>query len=281
VAGTPGIDEAGIQAALADCRQGDVIAISRADHFGLAATPLNGVAVSAPFTPDLVALRCECEAVVVISQTCEVVAPIDEQPFIEVAPLVRLEGDIAGLARKNWSPRYAPLPAMGDDAFVDLDFHSRLEKTVVVNAARQRGCPTDAVGRRFGRHVGHKYSRPAFPEDVVVCFRDMVNRIKGKIGKDSDEGRRADILEDVRVLISPDFWAVELSLFFYFVLPPLDEGIGFAPVVWDEQVDDWLDRCTLAGRVQAIDGMPITLDVMTAETLEDSDSVIQAEVISP
>jgi hypothetical protein len=276
----PGVNDAGIEG-FADWRQGDVLAINWADHFGLAAGPLSGAPISAPFPPELVALRHDVEAVAVISQTCEVVATAEEQPFIEVAPVVRLEGNIAGLAGKGWSPRYAPIPALGLDAFVDLDMPSRLEKSVVRGVGRQRGCLTDETARRFAKHVGHKYSRPAFPDDIVASFRDMIDRIKGKVGKGSDEGRRADLLDDVRVLVTPEFWATKIKLFFYFVLPSTEDGIVFDPPVWDEQIDEWLQRCKLNERVEAVDGMPISKDVMTAEAWDDSDSVIQADIVSP
>src|SRR5581483_9767840 len=93
-------------------------------------------------------------------------ATADLRPFVQVAPLVQLDGQSLAYARSGRSPRFAAVVAVSDDVFADLDRTTTIEKAVLAGLERERGCPDDASARAFSAAVARHRGRFAFPDDL-------------------------------------------------------------------------------------------------------------------
>jgi hypothetical protein len=120
-------------------------------------------------------------------------------------------------AARNLRPRYAPVAALGSRSFADLDVVETIEKSVLATCDRASGSSTDEQIRRFGRAVGRRHARFAFPDDLTRTLSRLTDRIKSKHGRASVEGRLLEQLEEIRVTASPHWPAdrVDVSCISY------------------------------------------------------------------
>ena len=175
-------------------------------------------------TPDGVAL---------LSQTCDIVQA--DRLTVVAAPLVRLSDDVRRQAAKGKRPRYVALPAVGDDAFVDLDFIGTLRKESVVSCWQKSGLgPDDMAVRTFGRRVARMFGRFAFPDEVVPWLAPLADIVAEKYHKASaGEAQALRHIAEMRVEAARGWTAAPYDLTLAVivragVLPELDE---------DDQVD--------------------------------------------
>lgn len=196
-----------IDAALRDWQQGDIARPGLALHLARADAPTTPEASEAGGSEDeVVAIVTEFDAVVVTSQTCDVVRSSQDRPFVKVSPLVRLDGDALAGAKARRRPRYAAVPGGGEDAFADLDRETTLEKAVLVGLDRTNGCLTNDDSRRFGSAVARHFGRYAFPDEVTRSLEPLRKRLSAKAGKvGSAQGRRFDEIVQIRAQI-PRQW---------------------------------------------------------------------------
>lgn len=109
--------------------------------------------------------------VVIVSQTCDVVAP--NRPTVQVARRVQLQATHAAEARDGKRPRYAHLPALGDDNFADLEFMATVDKRRIIALTRTPGVVEDLDGRAFSLAVARRYARFPFPDEVTPWLRPL------------------------------------------------------------------------------------------------------------
>lgn len=173
------------------------------------------------------------DAFVVVSQTCDVVRAVTDQPggrryWVQVAPLVRLEGQAAADASAGRAPRFAPVPAEGQDAFADLDRCTTIEKAVLVQAARSVGCPTDEARRRFGDAAARNRGRFAFPDEVDEALGPLKGHMRKRQGKNSPEGRCVEAIAQIRAESDREWGSPGARVTLHFIvdeasLPAVDE----------------------------------------------------------
>jgi len=138
------------------------------------------------------------EGVVLISQTCDIVLP--DRLTIAAAPLVRLSGDTLQQASRGKRPRYVAVPAVGADAFADLDVLGTLDKDVLLSAPATTGLgAADVAVRNFGRRIARRFGRFPFPDDVVPWFAPLADVITGKYGKLTGEALALEQVVELRV----------------------------------------------------------------------------------
>lgn len=287
-----------VKRALQSWRQGDIASPGVIVHVADAENPLTHEATVGVAEGERVhAVEQKYEEIVVLTQTCDIVRSPghpDYRPFVQVAPLVRLEGDELAQAKK--SPRYAPVPGVGMDAFADLDICTTMEKSVLAGLDRIQGCTNDDEARSFGRAAGRYRGRFAFPNDVNVALNKLRNRMISKTGRDSPEGRRVDEVLQIRAAATPD-WRASFDLDLTFIVDegrlvavspddPLSGGIqNFAsglPAIaaisahiedaslraadrsylWQLLVDRWCGLCAPVGQVRSIAGTAESADVL-------------------
>lgn len=171
-------------AALSDFRQGDHLP----DIDRLYLTASSGSPMLVP-TPD---------GAVVVSQTCDVVQ--SSRLAVQLAPLVRLSGITAEEARDGKWPRYVYLPELGEGGFADLEVVATVEKPALRGRRHLRGVVADDDVRRFSLAVGRKFSRFAFPDEVVAWLHPLEEVALSKTRRStSPEGRAFARVEQLRI----------------------------------------------------------------------------------
>ena len=264
------IDE--IDAQMASCGQGDVVNLRTFSWHVDVRRPLTEVSAKAPVNPGHTIVVSESEMMVVVTQTCDVVRSCADRPFVQLSPLIRLEGEAAGQARRGMRPRYAAVPAIGDGAFADLDRIVTFEKSLVAGASRLPGCNNDRERRRFAASIGRKFGRIAFPDDLETTVRGLTSRIRSKHEKDSTEGLALAALEEIRVTASPSWGSDRIDVFISFCPATTEDALHVTSVdEWDSMVDDWIARCSPVGAIARVDGAMIPLEEFTALEYVESD----------
>jgi hypothetical protein len=118
--------------------------------------------------------------VVVVTQTCDLV--LRARPTFHVARVVVLEEAKAKPARSGRQPNLVHIPELGSQSFADLSFMATLDKSVLSEVSPQHGVLQIDDVRRFGQRVGRRFSRFAFPDEVVPWIRPLQKLVEGREG---------------------------------------------------------------------------------------------------
>jgi len=207
---------------------------------------------------------------VVVTQTCDIVRPCSDRPFIDVCPLVEVNADDLAAIAQLRRPIYALVPALADRRLVaHLDRLMTLEKPVVAQWARVAGCRDDAELRAFAEALSRKFARFAFPDDFDAHVKRLVERLDEKHRRNSDEGRALRALREIRVRATPAWDAPEVGLHFWFIR--YDAEATFENRPWSDQLAKWLTLVPAASRFAAAEGVVVALDDLTAADYLQSD----------
>lgn len=190
-------------------QQGDVVAGGAWSlHLANANRPLTPEAAESGAT-GVTSVVAETDGMVTVSQTCDIVrscydpASGQSRPYVQMSPLVRLQGDDLKNAIAGRIPRFARVPGVGSNTFADLDRCTTVEKSIIAALPFTRGCPDTADQLSFGATVARHRARFPFPDDVVKTLRPIQQRLINRAGKNSPEGHRVDDLEQVRAAAYP------------------------------------------------------------------------------
>lgn len=267
----PDSDEAKrIDTALKEWRQGD-LALDETwfIHVGDPATPLSEAAAEAD-AEGLQALTSEAAGLVIVTQTCDIVRSCTVQPYIEVAPLMRVSAEHLHAAQRGRRPAHATLPALVEASLVaDLARVMTVEKSIVASWKRTAGYTSDAEGRAFAQALARKRVRFAFPDDFTPFAKKLQGRLTEKHDKGTDEGRGLRALREIRVHAAPSWEAPEVEIFFWFVRG--DRDADFEGKSWAELFKEWLKLVPASGRFKSVDGQVVTLGDMNAAEYVESD----------
>ncbi|WP_420442277.1 hypothetical protein [Candidatus Palauibacter sp.] len=208
----------------------------------------------------------------ILTQTCDLVRPCADRPFVEVSvsPLVEVDDLRLHEIERGRRPNYGFIPGVAHRRLVaDLDRIMTVEKPVVAGWERIEGCRTDDETRRFSLALARKRARTAFPDDFVVFAKPLMERMSERHDRQSDEGRVLSSLREVRVRAAPSWDADAVELTFWFVRN--DDEPAF-------EIDNW-ELCLTAlpqpestyERFVRVDGVVLTLDDLTARDFVESD----------
>ncbi|MQA89432.1 MAG: hypothetical protein GEU90_04245 [Gemmatimonas sp.] len=259
-----------IDAALQEWRQGDC-ALGEMWLFSriAPAAPLTQEASTAADEGVDIA-ETEVSGFMVATQTCDIVRACGDRPFVEVCPLVGVDAGQLQHVQRGRFPRYAFVPALIDRMLVaDLDRVMTVEKAVLAEWARISGSNSDEEARRLSLSLARKRARVAFPDDFVELTAALSDRLSGKHGKNSDEGRALRGLREIRVQAAPSWNADEVDLFFWFIRN--EDEPTFEDKSWDQYLDGWMARVPPSGRFNSIGGVVVTLEDLTAQEYVESD----------
>ena len=170
---------------------------------------------------------------VVVSQTCDIVRTCwspegGGHPFVQVSPVVSLEGTTQVNAAHGRMPRYAHLPGLGANCFADLNRCTTIEKTVLANVGiTLDGCSDDETRARFAAALAEQRGRFAFPDGTVKATKKLRRRLEDKHDGVGDESALIKMVNEVRVkpLAGWESDVVEVELVFVVApssLPSLD-----------------------------------------------------------
>jgi hypothetical protein len=190
--------------------QGDIVALPRFVYFD----------VPEHKSKRLSFVEQEPEAIVLLTQTCDVARSSHERPFVQVAPLVRvLDADIARRCRGGAHPQYAWVPASGADGFADLDRVATITKRLLATCNHSHGLRDDDERREFARAIVRKLERFAFPDDLRDSLEPLRARILEKNGKpNSPEGALLREVRQIRAHADPDWATAVVSVQLVFIL---------------------------------------------------------------
>ncbi|MCY4200044.1 MAG: hypothetical protein OXF31_09590 [Gammaproteobacteria bacterium] len=211
----------------------------------------------------------EVEGVVILTQTCDVVRSYENRPFVEVAPLVRLDDAMVEQVRRLQRPAFAYVKCMARERLVaDLDRVMTVEKAVVASWTRISGWNTDAEGREFARAIARKRSRFAFPNDFVFAAARFRRRVMDKHNRNTVEGSHLRALSEIRIRGEPS-WSddvVDLTIWFIKERDPTNVDPDWANVTsqWSTLIDE-------SGRFRVRNAIACELDDITAREYVESD----------
>jgi len=259
-----------IDAALKQWKQGDCVVGEQWFVYRiLIDSPLTNDAVDAAEN-DVDLAETEVLGMVVLSQTCDIVRPCRERPFIEVAPLVEVDEINLRVIERGHRPRYAFVPGLRKKTLVaDLDRVMSIEKAVMVRWNRVSGCNIDKEQRDFSLALARKRARFAFPDDFTAFVSALHKRMQDKHDKKSNEGLALRSLLGIRVHAAPDWEADPVHIHFWFIRH--EDAEDFNGKSWHELLDGWLKLVPANQRFDPVNGTVVTLEDMSAQDYVESD----------
>jgi hypothetical protein len=185
-------------------------------------------------------VQMEPSSVVVVTQTCDVrrncwTSDNRGRPFVQVSPLVRLKDKVLEDASGGFSPRFAPVPGAGADAFADLDRCTTVEKGVLARATEHIvGCETETDRHAFSRALARQRGRHPFPDCVEESLTKLRSYLRDKRNRSGPSGDAVRAIDSIRASAFPSFSDSEpFDLRLTFIINP----IFLAAVSSDENFD--------------------------------------------
>ena len=206
---------------------------------------------------------------VVLTQTCDIVRSWRKRPFVEIAPLVRLDRTKVEEIRRLKRPSFAYVSRTAEDGLVaDLDRVMTVEKAIVANWIRYPGWETDAEARAFANAIARKRSRFAFPDDFVLAADRFRRHILDKHNRVTAEGSHLRALSEIRVGAKPS-WSndeVEVTIWFIMIRDP-----DHVDPDWSSLIDKWRGLFDESGRFRIEAAISCRLEDITARDYVESD----------
>jgi hypothetical protein len=114
-------------------------------------------------------ISASTKQMVLISQACDIVRPLNEEPNVFAMPVFQTENArIVGPAARN-STRYFLLDA-GRGLIADAATIAVIEKPLLESLTPEVGISTDAQRRRFCRWLARRFRRPTLDDGVVAAI---------------------------------------------------------------------------------------------------------------
>ncbi|MFH0943833.1 MAG: hypothetical protein V2A76_01435 [Planctomycetota bacterium] len=259
-----------VDEALLDWRQGDCVIGKQ--HFLYRFhpnRPLSEAAVAAA-AEEVDTAESRVFGFMVASQTCDLVRPCADRPYVEVCPLVEVGDTQLGQIRRAHRPQYAFIPgAAAQHLVADLDRVMTVEKPLLLEWVRVSGCETGSEVRTLAHALARKRQRFAFPDDFVALTEPLRQRLLRKHDKQSPEGRALRALREIRVRAAPSWTAGEVEIIFYLIQNDDESEVEGMP--WREHLQSWLRLMTPGGRFSSVDGAVLSLDELSARDYVESD----------
>jgi hypothetical protein len=237
---------AAITAALQSWRQGDaVVGQQLFTHYADLAKPISPAAsfaaneAAADGDPlGIEAIDTTERGLVVLTQTCDLIRPPNQRPYVEVAPLVEVSAAVLNEIRKRKRPNFVYVPALAHERLVgDLDRTMTVEKSIVAGWTHVVGCLSSEQQADFARALARKRARHAFPDEFGPVFRRFRDHSKEQRRRETPEGQYVDALIEIRVSADPDWDTANGALTYYFIV---DEGeLENEALNWPIQVEAW------------------------------------------
>lgn len=206
---------------------------------------------------------------VMLTQTCDIVRPSAERPYVEVAPLIMVSPDWLEDIRMLRRPAFAYVPALAEERLVaDLDRIMTVEKAVVASWRRIPGWSTDSEIRAFAKALARKRARFAFPNDFNVATAKLQERFKKKHNRHHAEGAHLKAFSEIRIRAAPSWDSDQVAISLWFIKSGDPKGV---PAAWPDWIDAWTALFEESGRFQIETAVACLLQDMTARDYVESD----------
>lgn len=219
----PGLPNEPQLAQLGQWRQGDVVELRQQVWLAHGSLPATAASEQSAAAGKLFAIHESApDGHAVLTQTCDLMSRTGrDRPFVAVAPLVQLDGELTDLAARGRLTRFAHVPTYRDGAFcADLDRITTIETGVLLMCDRASSLETDQQRLAFSRAVARKFDRFAFPDDLVNSIQKWRNHVISKHGRQhSQEGELYRSALDVLVTADPSWEAERIRVTITVLLP--------------------------------------------------------------
>ncbi|WP_159040143.1 hypothetical protein [Streptomyces sp. XY533] len=222
-----------VSAAAARWRQGDVIQHVSAVRLVDLSRPLSPAAEvlrEAEGVPLAVDLNAEPELAIldtaepmgyaIVSQTCDVVRDVLDQPNIQLCPIRIVPETHVRQVQKSESTQMVWLPQLGVNIAADLTRAFTVEKSTLIGQEPVHGVETASEIRNFSAVVARRFGRFAFPDDLHDSMIRFRPKIVGKHNKNSDEGAALRQVHQIRAEAAPGWDSASIEVTLHFILEP-------------------------------------------------------------
>ena len=193
------LDHDQLDALLDKIEQGDVVHVDPLVILGAPATSLDEeVAAASEVTDDLivpVARTSELGLYGIVTQTCDIVRGLDDEPFLHICPLISVPEEEWEAAREGrYSVRRFSYPGSmeGHDHLVlDVRVIQTIEKTALLEGSVKPVASdmTEPLKRKLATWLGSRFARYAFPDELEqAVLADLRKAIREKFGAQSPRG---------------------------------------------------------------------------------------------
>lgn len=228
---------------------------------------------------DLLDILTEVEGHIILTQTCDIVRSCQERPFLQLAPLIPVDEQFLADVQRLRRPAFATVPAAAERGLVaDLDRCMTVEKSVLAVCHRTPGWATDEQVRGFAQALARVRSRFAFPDDFVRVIQNFRAAVFKRHGKNHDEGRHLDALDEIRVQAHPGWHAPRVQLIFWFIKRA--DPVGCEPA-WHEFAEQWTALVDASGRFESPEAIVCTLEDLRAVDYLRSDRLDYDQLSGP
>lgn len=145
------------------------------------------------------------DVVVLLTQTCDFQETTSEQRNCQVAPVVERGETFAREVLRGRRPGWVALPWYHSTAVAELARITTLERSVLVGVQSLARPGTPHQRLHFAESVSRHFTRAALPDPVVEVLRPLLERMRDRHGRASDEGRCIEQIATIRVEAVPHF----------------------------------------------------------------------------
>jgi hypothetical protein len=193
VAGLERIDPKELARLLDSLRQGEVLRLGKlprllSPEYALTDEELRGAPRDEPVIS--AQLPLDPALVVVVSQDCDLVRPLDREPYLQLAPLTRVEQGLYDEVVRFGSARFFPYPSVGEEEplVVDVRVVATIEKPALLSDQIERlGCPlTEPQRSRLRAWLGSRFARVAFPDEIAELVVLPIQQAADKLAEDAN-----------------------------------------------------------------------------------------------
>lgn len=159
--------------------------------------------------------------VLIISQDCDVVREPHETPNVVVAEVVKLTDDRhIRECGDGQRPRWVPLPMLGPEYFIDLEFVATVPKEAITPemlSSEERDEDAESA-RRLARSLGRRFSRFPFPDKLNRHIKKVQDKAKDRYDTDLPIGKAFQEIRQLRLGSTGEWTVFPLALRLYVIL---------------------------------------------------------------
>lgn len=186
--------------------------------FYLSVNPKKHIATNNILEEDDEIIEMNTDGFCILSQTCDIVRDSSKRHYLEICPLVRVDGVVIKEVKKAKRPNYVYIEGLESQSLVgDLDRIMTIEKSCIVGLSITTGITSDSGQYKFALAISRKRNRFAFPDEFNILINDFSKRVIKKHDRQSNEGDFLSGLSEIRVYADPGWEEESVGIHFHFI----------------------------------------------------------------